>query len=131
MVDEHEDEHQHQHRWLRHPKPSPCWNGHKVWATVCCLQCPGYSEPYGENGRATGKVWRRGRFVRIHAIHNSKCGDYVSALTECGNWINVWCRWNVNAHALIGANLCCITEEVVVVDEEEKKVAEKTDNSKV
>ena len=69
--------------------------------------------------------------MRIHAIHNSKCGDYVSALTECGNWISVWCRWNVNAHALIAANLCCITEEVVVVDEEEKKVAEKTDNLKV
>ena len=95
---------------LRHPKPRPCWNGHEVWATVRSPRCPGYSEPFGENGQRTGISWERGQSVRIYAIHNSSCGDYVSALTGDGSWINVWCRWNTNAQALIGCHLCRITE---------------------
>ena len=96
-------------RWLRHPKPSIDFRNNEVWATVRCPECPEYTQPVGGFGNETGNVWERGETLQIFVICDSPCGNYVSALTGQGGWINIWCIWNVNARRNIGANFCHIT----------------------
>ncbi len=94
---------------LRYPKPVIQWDCGDVWATVRCPECPVYSEPVGGHGWHTGCTWRRGQQVQIYAVCHSPCGNYVSALTGDGGWINIWCLWNTKARARIGCDYCSLT----------------------
>ena len=79
------------------------FDSYEYMVVVNCPSCPGYTEPYGRGGQKTGTRYPRGAEVRIVAVEDR--GNYVSALTEQGDWINIWSLRNRRG-APVGVNFC-------------------------
>ena len=88
----------------RHPKPSCDFAAHASYvATVRIGYGWGYSEPYGMGRTRHEPYFALGESFDIVMV--ADCGDYVSALTRHGHWINVWCKHNTRCDPA-GVNFC-------------------------
>ena len=90
----------------RHPKPSLDFSAFEAYvATVLCSRCPGYSAPHGRGGHKVGEPYPK--HSRVSVVATEDCGEYVSALTVGGTWINVWTLRNLGG-APVGVNFCSL-----------------------
>jgi hypothetical protein len=87
------------------PKPVLDFVHFAYTATVLVRVCPGYSDPYGQGGIRTEHRYARGVCVPILQSIDSRCGNYVSALTHEGCWINMWCLHNLRRQP-VGVRFC-------------------------
>ena len=83
------------------------WGAFCYEVEVMCGRCPGYSRPYGEGGHWITDGYVRGMRVEIVDAVMAKWGDYVSARTVRGEWINVWSLRNRDGHP-VGVQYCKI-----------------------
>ena len=90
----------------RRPKPALDFEAFAAYvATVLCSSCPGYSAPCGRGGHKVGEPYPK--HSRVSVVATEDCGEYVSALTVDGTWINVWALRNLGG-APVGVNFCSL-----------------------
>ena len=91
----------------RCPKPELDSSKHGAyWARVVIGKAWGYSAPYGCGGSRQPPHFNKGEVVMVVAVED--VGNYVSALTAAGNWINLWTLHNKKCQP-VGVHFCEVT----------------------